>query len=630
MPLAIKILLVSAIIGASVGAALAVPSLRQLLIEMTPPSWFIRIAAWRRGIHVDHEQSVTTLDGTRLIASLYRPAGAPQRIPTILIMVPYHRLSYGEGYNNALYFASHGYAVLVQDLRGTGGSGGEFLPWDHTADDVVATIDWITKQPWSDGTIGTFGCSALGETQLVAQSRAPSGWRAMIPIGAGGANGSLGGRYDMGFFEGGIFQLASGFGWFVEHGSKRPEAPPAVPFDRMQILRQLPIAEIVSRVRPAPNGYVDFLSTPLDDSKWRQWGYLSNDSRMRIPALMVNTWGDQTLSATLAIAEHWRKVEPGVTAGRLKTIIAPGNHCEHGGTASRFGELDIENGVFPFREAFLRWFDYWLKGRGDALAEVPAYTYYIVGAGAWRTSETWPPTEAVTQRWWLGSGGRANGVSGDGSLTLQPRAGASGDSWRYDPADPVPTRGGPICCTGSADISGPAEQADVEQRNDVLVYTSSSLDDDLVIVGPIRLHVEVSSDALDTDLVARLTDVFPNGRSISIQEGALRLRYRDGFASPQLMAPGQRVAATVDLRDLAYRLQKGHRLRLHVTSSSFPRLERNLNTGGNNATETRMVIATNHVHYDKPGNGSWLELSVLPNASLLKAPISQSAPVLRN
>ncbi len=607
------LLVVLAAIAAGAASWLWAPSLGRLVAERLPPTWTINIVAWLRGIEVDHEQSVTTPDGTRLATSLYRPSQSGAALPTVLIRLPYHRLRYAEGYATALHFARHGYAVLVQDLRGSGGSGGEFLPWQNSADDAVATIEWITRQPWSNGKVASIGCSALGETQLVAQHRAPGAWRAMIASGAGGAAGSLGGRYEFGFYEGGVLQLASAVGWYIAAGSKRPDAPPAAPFDHAQLLGQLPVSGLVARVRPSPNGYSDFMSAPLDDARWAQWGFLGDDSRMRVPTLLINTWADQTVSGTIAIAEHWRRSDPVSTRGRLKTILAPGNHCEQfmPGQTAHFGALDIENAGLDYAHLARRWFDYWLKGQGDALAELPAYTYYVIGAGRWRTSDTWPPAETQRQRWWLGSGKGANSAAGDGSLTREQRAGAVSDTWRYDPADPVPARGGPLCCTGTSEPSGPADQADVERRQDVLVYTSGPLEEDLVIAGPIRLHVEVSSDARDTDLVGRLAHVFPDGRSISIQEGALRLRYRDGFTMPKLMEPGQRVKATVDMRDIAYRLPKGHRLRLHLTSSSFPRLERNLNTGGHNATETHMVVASTQVHYDRPDAGSWLELSVL-------------------
>lgn len=572
------------------------------------------MALWH-GVDVDHDQWLVMADGTRLSASLYRPKGAHDRLPAVLVRLPYHRLDYAEGFNAGIFFASHGYAAVVQDLRGTGDSSGELLPWAYAADDAVDTIDWITRQPWSDGKVGTIGCSALGETQLVSQSRAPPAWRAMIASGAGGAVGSLKDRHAyFGLFEGGIFQLASGFGWFVNHGTKRPEAAPAKPFEYADVLRELPVSKLVERVRPAPNGYSDFLAAPFGDPKWSEWGYLGDDSRLRIPAMIVNTWGDQTLQDALVLAEHWRIADPEGTKGKQKVIIGPGKHCDHltAGRTGEFGELTVANAAQPYQQIFLRWFDHWLRGDSDALAELPAYTYYVVGADTWRSAESWPPPEAKSTRWYLESGGRANSRTGDGRLVEKPEIGATSDTWRYDPADPVPSKGGPICCTGNPeDRPGPADQEEVENRQDVLVYTTPPMASDTWIAGPITASLTVSSDVKDTDLVARLVHVWPDGRATSIQEGALRLRYRNGFATPVFLEPGQPVRATVDMRSIAYRLPKGHRLRLDLTSSSFPRLERNLNTGGDNINETRGVVATNHIHYDVEG-GSWLQLSVLP------------------
>lgn len=590
---------------------------RQSLLGLLPDAWRIELMAIRHGVTVDHGQRVTTPDGITLAASLFRPKGTQERLPTILIRLPYHRQRYGEGYSGALYFAPRGYAVLVQDLRGTGDSDGDFLPWAHAADDMVATIDWISRQPWSDGNVGTLGCSALGETQLVSQDRALGPWRAMVASGAGGAVGSLAGRNTyFGVFEGGIFQLATGFGWFVDWGTLRPDAAPARPFDRATHLRDLPVASLIERVRPAPNGYHAFLTTPLGDAKWSEWGYLDDSTRLRIPALIVNTWGDQTVQDTLTLVEHWRSADPDGTQGRQKVIISAGNHCNHEevGVSSSFGELSVANAGRPYRELYLRWFDYWLRGRGDALKDMSPYTFYVVGADTWLQSESWPPATARAQRWFLGSDGHANSRSGNGRLMRLRQAGATGDTWRYDPENPAPSIGGPICCTGNpADRSGPAEQTGVEERDDVLVYTSQPAQYDLWIAGPIKARLTVSSAARDTDLVARLVHVWPDGRATSIQEGALRLRYRNGFSSPELLEPGKPVHATVDMRSIAYRLPAGHRLRLDLTSSSFPRLERNLNTGGDNARETRSVVATNHVHYDV-GEGSWIELHVLPKS----------------
>nr|HPG89568.1 CocE/NonD family hydrolase [Hyphomicrobium sp.] len=500
-------------------------------------------------------------------------------------------------------------------LRGTGDSGGELMPWAHATEDAVDTVNWIAKQPWSNGRVGTYGCSALGETQLVAQHAAPDAWRAMIVSGGGGAVGSLDDRHTYGFFEGGIFQLASGFGWFVDSGSKRPDAAPAMRFDRAAKVRELPIAGLVESVRPAASGYTEYMNTPFGDPKWREWGFLGNDSRMRVPTLVINTWGDQTLQDTLALAEHWTRADPEGTHGRQKVIITPGKHCGHdeAGQTEKFGALKVANAALSYRQIYLKWFDYWLRGEGDALSDMSPYTYYVVGADAWRTSESWPPAESKPERWYLGSSGSANSRDGNGTLALSGDSRAASDTLRYDPNDPVPTRGGPICCTGNhEEPQGPVDQADVEVRKDVLVYTTAPMTSDMWIAGPLKATLVVSSDAKDTDLVARLVHVWPDGRATSIQEGALRLRYRDGFTSPKLLNPGESVRVTVDMRSIAYRIPKGHRLRLDVTSSCFPRLERNLNTGSNNFTETNSVVATNTIHYGLAG-GSWLELPILPS-----------------
>lgn len=586
-------------------------SARRPLLQALPPTWVIALSAWRFGVQVDHGIVVTMADGAHLTASLYRPVQAQGPLPTVLVRLPYHRLRYSEGYNAGLYFARQGYAVLVQDLRGSGDSEGELMPWRDAADDGRQTLDWITRQPWSNGKVGGYGCSALGETQLVLTRARHPALVAVIPSGAGGAVGSAAGRYSpFGVFEGGVFQLASSYGWFVNSGAKDPHAPPARPFDIAQQMRGLPVSGLVRAVRNTPSAYDDYLATPLSDPRWAQWGFLTDSDRPSAAVLAINTWGDQTSGDALALAEQWRRL--GVNQ---KVVIAAGNHCVHEESATdpSFGELPLANAAFPWREWYLRFFDKWLRGQGDGLDREANYSYFMLVENQWHTASTWPPAQVQWQRWHLDSAGHANTRSGDGRLQPVPPTRDAVDSFRYDPQDPVPTRGGPVCCSGDARIRpGPADQADVEARQDVLVYTSEPLAQDLRMAGPLKAHVTVSSSALDTDLVARLVHVWPDGHATSIQEGALRLRYREGIAHPRLLQPDVPVPVDVDMRSIAYKLPKGHRLRLQLTSSSFPRLERNLNTGAaNNADETRMVVATNRVHHG-PQAQAYLLLPVLP------------------
>ncbi len=591
-------------------AVVVVPPLRQRATRLLPHTWQISVSALRHHVTVDHSLRIKMRDGVELAASLYRPAGSDERLPTVLVRLPYGRNAYGEGYNSGLNFARAGFAVVVEDLRGTGDSGGELMPWRDAEQDGVATLDWIVAQPWSNGKVGTFGCSALGETQYVLSKARHPAHAAMIASGAGGAIGKAQGRYSyFGVFEGGIFQLASGFGWFVGDGPKDPHAPEAEPFDVAALLKQLPVSSLAMKARPVPSGYTEYVSTPLGDPRWEEWGYLTDDDVPRTPTLVINTWGDQTAADTLAFAEHARVTQPSVPQ---KVVIAPGRHCNHeeSGDRDMFAELPTTHAERPYREWYVRWFDYWLRGKGDPLKELPAYTYFMLAENRWYEADSWPPANSRPQRWYLGSAGRANSRSGNGTLGAMPSDLAREDSFRYDPMNPVPSRGGPICCTGNpSDIAGPVDQSDVEVRDDVLVYTSAPLDQPLRIAGPLKLTVAVSSSAPDTDLVGRLVDVAPDGKALNIQEGALRLRYREGIESPRLMQPGERYTAVVDMRSIAWRVEKGHRLRLDVTSSSFPRLERNLNTGGVNAEATEPRVAVNTLHYD--AGSSFVELPVL-------------------
>jgi putative CocE/NonD family hydrolase len=445
--------------------------------------------------------------------------------------------------------------------------------------------------------------------------------RAMIPLGAGGAVGSAAGRYSyFGLFEGGVFELASGFGWFVEHGASDPRTPLARPFDIATALRDLPVADLVRRHRPGPNGYDDFLSMPLTDPKWHDLGYLDDSDAPTVPTLEVSTWGDQTVGDTLALDESLRRKASGAapaSAPERHLIVAPGTHChsQETGESERFGELSVKNAAQPYFEMYERWFDFWVRDRGDGLAKMPAIRYYLIGEARWLDASRWPPAETSLRRWYLDGAGHANSAGGDGALLRSPPTRLASDGYVDDPANPVPSRGGPACCTGQPEERpGPANQKDVESRADVLVYTSPVLDAPQRIAGPLHAVLTVSSSALDTDFVARLVDVFPDGRAISVQEGALRARYRDRAAKPSLLVPGEHVTLTVDMRSIAYSVAAGHRLRLDVASSSFPRLERNLHTGGDNAHDTHGVSAHNRVFHG-PDAPSYVELPLLPAAT---------------
>lgn len=593
------------------------------LREKLPPLWEQRARLFLQGVVADDTIRITMPDGTRLAASLYRPRGATGPLPTILVREPYGRLQHGEALRSAS-FAKFGYAVLVQDVRGKFDSEGQFSLWEKATDDGVATLDWIIKQPWSNGKVGTYGCSALGENQYsLARARHPA-HKVMIASGAGGGIGSaMGSREAFGWFEGGIFQLAGGFGWFQEHGTRDPNASVASQLDYATALRSLPLIDMVRRVQPGPNGFDDFLSIPLGDPRWESHDFVGEDDHLTTPALVINTWGDQTLQATLDLVEFTKAGQPASQVPEQHVILGPGNHCEHLSLddSDHYGEVEVHNTKQPYSLWFRRLFEHYLKGEGPGLADLPPYLYYVVGESRWLESKQWPPEQAIVQRWFLGGQGHANSAKGDGALLPEAAAASAAeasDQFRYDPAKPVPSRGGPICCTGNPqDKAGLVNQAEVEARDDVLVYTSAPLDKPMRIAGPLNARLVVSSSAPDTDFVARLVHVRPDGLATNIQEGALRARFREGMTRPVLMKPGQRYELTVRMRSMAYLIPKGHRIRLDITSSSFPRLERNLNTGGRNYDESVGVVAVNTVHHGGAAR-SFVELPVLDTPDIVE------------
>jgi putative CocE/NonD family hydrolase len=598
---------------------------RWQVVNALPVSWRDAVFGLRYGFRIERDVMVPMPDGVKLATNLYFPREAATdgsaKLPAVLIRVPYDKNHHGGGLAPAYDFAAHGYVVAIQDMRGKYASEGVFTPSKDDAPDGSATVDWLASQRWSNGKVGTVGCSALGESQIFLSRLRNPRHVAMIPIGAGGAMGSAANRYTyFGQYEGGIFNLGSGFGWFLHDGGKSPGAEFSGDVDISQAIRGLPSGGLVRKYRSDPTDFDDFISKPLGDPYWRGLGYVSDEDRFATPALVINNWQDQTVADTLVLAEVMKRNAVTEAARRHHhVIIGPGNHCQYFGPNQTLnvGEFRVgPNAVAPLSQWQVQWFDYWLKQDGpkgeDKLPDFPQYRFYVMGADRWVDSEQWPPANVTYRAWYLGGEGAANSRTGKGELAAAAPTAESFDEFTYDPLNPVPTRGGPICCTNDpAQVQGMVDQAPVESRDDVLVYTSPVFEAPLTIAGPLRAEIYVSSTARDTDFTAKLVDVFPDGRALNIQEGALRLRYRDSFANPVLANPGEVYRVSVDMRAIAYQLPKGHRLRLQISSSNFPRLERNLNTGGNNYDESEPVIAKNRV-WRAPNYPSAVILPVMP------------------
>ncbi len=577
--------------------ALAVITIAVVALRTVPFSERVERLLWRYSggavlgsARVDRNIMITASDGVSLATDIYRPARASSELPTLMIRLPYGKAEYGEVHHYAQLFVSHGYAVVVQDMRGRFGSTGVFQPYRDDAQDAVATLDWITAQPWSNGRVGTIGCSALGETQIILAAERHPAHAAMIPIGAGGAIGSLGNSHGyFAFFEGGILNLSSAFGWFARWGGKTGERMGGPDIDYAAAVQGLPVISLVGQHRDDPTDYEALIENFANDAVMRAWGYIDQTDRFATPGLMIDTWYDTAISSSIRLSSHMRQ-----TAPDQHLIIAPGTHCQFHGAWGQVGDMPYgPEAARDYDELFVAYFDHWLKNAPPP--DLPPFTYYMLGADRWLEANHWPPEYSQPMALTLSSDTE---YAHSGRL-LTPEEEPSEGIVHYisDPDDPVPSIGGATCCTNDpGTIEGPAWQDMIEGRPDVVTFTSAPLEQPLRIAGPVSAVLHVSSDAPDADIIARISDVSPEGRSLLIQEGALRLRYRDSFTEPALMEPWLPVEARIPMRDIAYQIPAGHRLRLAIASSNFPRLERNLQTGGRNFDETQGQRAEIRIH----------------------------------
>jgi uncharacterized protein len=452
--------------------------------------------------------------------------------------------------------------------------------------------------------VGTYGCSYLGEGQIIAAQQRHPRHIAAIAQAAGGNIGRVGRRRQFwGSVEGGAFSISINFGWMPVFASIDKGARPMPNVELASFFRTLPVVDMPERAGSPSWDWRNFLERSPDDPWWDAQGYLTADDSVSVAALHVSSWFDLAEEAL----EEARIFRANALNDRARegqyAIISPTVHCasEAATSETMVGALPVGDARLRYWETYLAWFDRWLKGNERALDSLPRYQYYVIGRNEWRSSETWPVKGMRETAFYLHSDGGANSAAGSGRLSLAPPTRERADTFSYDPANPVPARGGSICCTGNPkDVPGSFDNSDIEQRPDVLVYTGDVLREGLELTGPMSAVIYLSSDAPDTDVTVKLLDVFPDGRAMNIQEGITRVRYRDGFDKARMMEPGRVYEVPVGLHASSWYLPAGHRLRVEVSSSNFPRFDRNLNTGGRNYDETTWRVAKNSVHHSAP------------------------------
>ncbi len=555
-------------------------------------------------VEVERALMVPMRDGVRLATDVYRPKGMAGALPTILMRTPYDKSAYRGAATPPSFFASHGYAVVVQDVRGKFASEGEFRVYQGDMTDWSDAFDWIAAQPWSTGNVGTLGCSYLGEGQIVAAQQRNKHHIAAVAQAAGGNLGRVGRHREFwGSVEGGAFSISINFGWMPVFASIDKGMRPMPKVDLASFFRTLPVIDMTDRAGSPSRDWRNFLQRAPDDPWWDAQGYLTATDSVGIAALHVSSWFDMAGEA-LEEAEIFRTnaINDRARTGQY-AIISPTTHClsERASRETMAGDLPVGDARLHYWDTYLAWFDRWLRGNAHAIDSLPRFQYYTIGRNAWRKSDTWPVKGMHETSFYLRSDGGANTSSGNGRLSLTPPTRERPDSFTYDPANPVGSRGGSICCTGNPkDQPGSYDNADIEKRADVLVFSGDVLRDGLELTGSMSAEVYLSSDALDTDVTVKLLDVYPDGRAMNMQEGITRARWRDGFDQPHMMKPGTVYLVPVVLHATSWYLAPGHRLRVEISSSSFPRFDRNLNTGGHNYDETTWRVAHNAIHHSAP------------------------------
>lgn len=587
-------LLVTLIAGLGQGKV-GIRDLRDWAVDQTLP--------WRHGVQRDRNLMISMRDGVHLRTHVLLPADYQQeRLPVILMRTTYQ----GFSFEWSKFFVEHGYAVVQQYIRGRYGSEGEYSPHAYSREDGYDTIDWAAKQPWSNGKVGTFGCSYLGETQILASATRHPAHRALIADGAGGGIGSANNAYGyFGVYENGILNLASALGWFVGNGAEDTNMIPGPEELSASIARELdglPVNQIAKTIVPYSTEFDDMLAHDLTSPWWREAGYLDDTDQFSAAALHVNTWYDQTIHGTFRTAGLMSERAGHVRAQHQHLLIGPGNHCSTDNLPSgrvQIGEMNIDYDALEFSAIYLSWFDQWLKGAREQA--FPKFRYFLIHANRWLESDVWPPKGTEYTPYYL---------SGNDRLELKYKQNGEID-FDYDPLNPVPTKGGSVCCTGrSTDISGAVDQSALRARPDVLFFQSEPFSDDLALTGNAKVGLWVSSSAPDTDFMVKLIDVYPEGKSYNIVDSGIRMRYRDGIDQPKNLEPGEKVFVEFELPPMAYLVRAGHRVELQISSSNFPRLARNLNTGNSEYGDAQVKVARNKVFYGN-GQASYINLPVL-------------------
>lgn len=565
-------------------------------------------------------------DGVRLACDVVRPR-APGQYPVLVIRSPYGREAYVEDPGHSVwFFARRGYAVLTQDCRARFGSEGErYDPLFQEVEDGYDTVEWAARQAWSNGRVGTTGQSYMGATQytLATNDPLPPHLETMAPVSA-----SSDFHQSWVYHTGGAME----WGWMVPYAIHKgintlermgrtdlvekveSYLEPGENFARPLTdgwYRHLPLGDWAELLEETAPYFADYLANEKDGPYWWRANLNRHLSGISVPMLHVSSWYDIFLEGALnAFTGISEQGGSRLARKNQKLLVGPWAHLlpYNKPTSGDTGEIDFgEEARIELHDYLLRWFDHWLKDAATGIMDEPPVRLFVMGENRWRNEQEWPLARTQFTRFYLHSDGNANTRHGTGSLTESPPGDEPPDTFVYDPNDPVPTQRGNTLIIPY----GVADQRAVEERADVLVYTSDPLERDLEITGPLSVQLFAASDSTDTDFTAKLVDVRPDGYAQNLQDGMIRSRFRDSASEPSPIDPGRVYAYAIDLWATSHLLRAGHRLRIEISSSNFPRFDRNPNTGAPFGRDDRLVAARQEVHHSS-AHPSHVVLPVIP------------------
>ncbi len=556
-------------------------------------------AADQYPVIIEHNVAAKMRDGVTLHADIYRPK-ADGQFPVLLQRTPYDKRG---GTDFGLKAAARGYVAIIQDVRGRYSSEGEWYTFKNESNDGYDTVEWAAALPYSNGKVGMWGGSYVGATQMLAAVAHPPHLAGICPVVTAS-------NYHNGWtYQGGAFEQWFNESWTsglaqdtlsrkIQNGANAMKGISTLPLADYSLFNLTNPTGTTSIAALAPY-FSDWLTHPSYDDYWKQLSIEDRYADITVPALHIAAWYDifqgGTLRNYIGIKAHG-----GSEAARhgQHLLVTIGGHA---GGGRKIGDVDFGPAAAQYdeNEITLRWYDYLFNGVQNEFASGKPVRIFVMGINQWRDEDDWPIARARETKYFLHSSGKANSLSGDGTLASTTPGSETFDKFTYDPGNAVPTVGGPLCCDSQHLGPGPRDQRSVEARNDVLVYSTPTFTKDTEITGPIRAELYVKSSAVDTDFTAKLVDVGPDGFAQNLTEGILRARYRDSQEKPTLMVPGQVYKLTIDLWATSNVFRQGHSLRLEISSSNFPRFDRNLNTVEDPEAGSKYISATNTIYHDR-------------------------------